>query len=804
MTVGVAAGWVQGRLGAEVVATRTPDGVAMSDLVELALRRNPRRAHLLVSKVLGKHVPVDPRVVHGNGLALGGLVVDLIGSQKALVLGNAETATGLGHSVADALDATYVHSTRRPALGLPIVEAFTEAHSHAPGHLVQPADPALLHEAEVVVLVDDELTTGATALETVAALERLCAGRRYVVACLLDMRGEAERARFAARAAELGAQVEVVALAAGEVRLPESLGAAAAELIAAADATPVASYSAGLTGRYVSDASEVFEAPWPAGVPLGGRHGFTPEHRAALEEALPGLGEWVAAQLWPSSAGSGRVLVLGVEELMYAPTRIAAALADRCGAEILVSSTTRSPVFAVDEPGYPIRTRLAFPAHDGTEGERFAYNVAPGADQDPFDAIVLVLDPPANSPELRAPGGLLDQLRAAAPRVVLCHLPEQTPNVRPDEAYGAPSVGRPGLPEPLRGPEFGSYTPDEVGWLLKDLSNIELEAPTDQREAAVQSGRAHYAESLPIEYQPGPEYLELFETSLARSAERVAEAVGVVAESILEHRGRDVALVSLARAGTPIGILLRRWLARSGPAPDHYAVSIVRGRGIDPVALRWLAAHYDPAKVVFVDGWTGKGAIATELAAALVAHGDPRFNPQLAVLADPGAAAPLVGTRRDLLVPSACLNSTVSGLVSRTVLRADLIGEHDFHGAKFHAHLRDCDSSAQFLDTVAAHFDAVAPRVGPAPLLPVTWAGRTVVEEICRDEGVEDSNFVKPGVGETTRVLLRRVPDKVLFAPDAIDEDVAHIRLLAQERGVPTAVRPGLPYQCVGLIRTLR
>ncbi len=41
------------------------------------------------------------------------------------------------------------------------------------------------------------------------------------------------------------------------------------------------------------------------------------------------------------------------------------------------------------------------------------------------------------------------------------------------------------------------------------------------------------------------------------------------------------------------------------------------------------------------------------------------------------------GTREDFLIPSACLNSTVSGLVSRTVLNDDLIGPADFHGAKF-------------------------------------------------------------------------------------------------------------------------
>ena len=177
---------------------------------------------------------------------------------------------------------------------------------------------------------------------------------------------------------------------------------------------------------------------------------------------------------------------------------------------------------------------------------------------------------------------------------------------------------RPVLPSPLRGPAFGSYARDEVSWLLTDLSDVELEAPTEEREEAVQSGGAHYAESLPIEYQPTAEYQQLFATALRESAPRLAHAVGVVTELVLDRRGPDVVLASLARAGTPVGILMRRW-ARFAHELDvpHYAVSIVRGRGIDEVALRYLAAKHDPSRVMFVDGWTGKGAIARELAAAL-------------------------------------------------------------------------------------------------------------------------------------------------------------------------------------------
>jgi hypothetical protein len=359
------------------------------------------------------------------------------------------------------------------------------------------------------------------------------------------------------------------------------------------------------------------------------------------------------------------------------------------------------------------------------------------------------------------------------------------------------------LPEPLRGPAFGSYRPDEVAWLLTDLSGVALEAPVEEREEAVQSGGAHYAESLPHEYQPDPAYLQLYRAALAASAARVARAVGIVTELILRERGTDITLVSLARAGTPVGILMRRWAAhRHDLDLAHYAVSIVRGRGIDELALRYLARHHDPARVVFVDGWTGKGAITRELAAALAAHGGG-FDPDLAVLADPGRCVRTFGTRADWLIPSACLNSTVSGLVSRTVLNPRLLRTDQYHGAKFYTELAAADVSNDFLDAVSACFDAVAAAVaeaGEPPDRTPDHAGLAAALRLVQDYDLGDANLVKPGVGETTRVLLRRVPWRVLVSPQAPEADLAHVLLLAQQRGVPVEEVPGLPYSCVGLI----
>ncbi|MFD8632784.1 phosphoribosyltransferase [Streptomyces sp. NPDC059533] len=806
--------WVADRLGVrledaeaavgEAVAAQEVAGPRLGELLGLALRRNPKRAHLLVSQVLGKHVPQSPKTVYDAGYGLGRRVRALLGEEaaaSAVVLGYAETATGLGHCVADGLGpAPYLHSTRRPVPGVEPAGGFEESHSHATSHLLLPEDAGLLAGSGALVLVDDEFSTGNTVLNTIRDLHARHPRTHYVVVALVDMRSPADRDRLAAFAAELGARVDLISLASGTVTLPEGVLAKGQALVEEWEASqPLGRSRSGVRGGAPTDDPADDPHPvtrvsldWPKGVPDGGRHGFTATHRAELEAALPDLTAQLTAAL---GEAPGRVLVLGNEELMYAPLRLAKALEEAGAAtEVRFSTTTRSPVLAVDDPGYAIRTRLVFPAHDTPAdgpGDRYAYNVA-GAG---FDAVVAVVDSAGDTPELRT--GLLDALAPHTGRVVLAVVPSYAPDRVPDRQ-------EPIMPEPLRGPAFSSYAPEDVGWLLQDFSDVELEAPTEEREEAIQAGGAHYAESLPVEYQPSPQYQELYRSALKASAARMAKAVGTVTETVLAERTPSPVLVSLARAGTPVGVLMRRWArTRHGLDLPHYAVSIVRGRGIDANALRWLAAHHDPADVVFVDGWTGKGAITRELRAALAEF--EGFNPEIVVLADPGSCVETYGTREDFLIPSACLNSTVSGLISRTVLRSDLVGPADFHGAKYYRELAGADVSVDFVDTVAAHFDEVADAVDdevkelPAADRTPTWEGWAAVERISEEYGIHDVNLVKPGVGETTRVLLRRVPWKIL-AQRGAGADLDHVRLLAEQRGVPVEEVDGLPYTCVGLI----
>jgi PELOTA RNA binding domain len=75
-----------------------------------------------------------------------------------------------------------------------------------------------------------------------------------------------------------------------------------------------------------------------------------------------------------------------------------------------------------------------------------------------------------------------------------------------------------------------------------------------------------------------------------------------------------------------------------------------------------------------------------------------------------------------------------------------------------------------------------------------------VVSRLQAEFGLPSQHLIKPGAGEATRVLLRRLPWLVLVRPDCRDM-LDHLLLLAKERGVEVVDYPDMPYSCVGLVR---
>lgn len=357
-------------------------------------------------------------------------------------------------------------------------------------------------------------------------------------------------------------------------------------------------------------------------------------------------------------------------------------------------------------------------------------------------------------------------------------------------------------------PFTGSYRAEDTIFLLKPMRLDMVDVATKER--LIQSGQRHYSEMLAPEGIPEPRYLALFEALTARYARRLAAEVATLARFLAASRPREITVVSLARAGTPIGALLVRALRHLGRADArHFSISIIRDRGIDENALAFILRREgrDPAGLAFVDGWTAKGVIADELRQTLKrwnARQPEPLDEALHVVSDIGGVADVAATYDDYAIPSGVLNATVSGLTSRSILNAS-IGPGDFHGCVFYADCAPHDRSTWFLDQVASHFaGAVAESVRPHTR--ERWMRRRAMnaflDRLFARYRIGDRNFIKPGVAEATRVLLRRLPYLLLLRdPDA--PDVEHLRLLAEKKRIPIVVDPAMPIQATALIKDL-
>lgn len=491
--------------------------VDIEDLVGLALRRNPKRAHLLVSRVLAKHVPTEPDLVIAAGELLGAFVADRLSALKhdagplptrstessavpsavhsagstrradavalaasrltavlreqpgqrqgaiasltaavaplrtevpdAVVIGYAETATGLGRLVANALGAYYIHSTRHATPTVESVAGFEEGHSHATSHAMVPTDPQWLSRSGPVVLVDDEFSTGSTVINTIRELHALTPHEIYVVAALIDLRSAADRARFAALATELSCQIQVTALGTGWIELPEDVLRRGQELVDRAPEPVAAAEAPGrvsildLSDRLTSDAVTPVRSD---------RFGNV---AAPLPATIAIIAEQLAEHL-KTTGCQGPLVVLGCEENMFLPLAVAQALNSlRPDVDVRFSTTTRSPIVPLDRADYAIAGALKFASHDLTNdgpGPRFAYNLT-GSGQRP-GTIVAFPEPGTDSKQLLHSSvpplpSLTAALAAASEDVVVVLLPVDSPTAAaPHQSAPHQSATSPTLP----------------------------------------------------------------------------------------------------------------------------------------------------------------------------------------------------------------------------------------------------------------------------------------------------------------------------------------------------------------------
>ena len=374
----------------------------------------------------------------------------------------------------------------------------------------------------------------------------------------------------------------------------------------------------------------------------------------------------------------------------------------------------------------------------------------------------------------------------------------------------------------------GSYLPSDVTVLLDIVDKQAVaDIPVSQKEALIQSGQRHYSDMLTLEQAPTAMHEQLYQQALAQGADRTANDIANLAYTLHDIFGQTVdneqplVLVSLVRAGLPIGVLLQRALSddeRSDSdssyalASVHYGISIIRDRGLDPVALQMILDAHPSSPIVFVDGWTGKGAIYQELARSLnpfnddthvnfanIFHQGAGVVPLL-TLADPAGVAWLAASSEDWLIPSGLLNSTVSGLISRSLYTEPQSG---LHRSVFYEELRAIDHSLAFIEQIDRARQTLQ---RPMQCLPMYQQPRYrtagLIDSIAADYHITNRNRIKPTIAEATRAILRRDPERILLAC-ADHPDTLLLRHLCHERDIHISVLGDkiLPYHAITLIK---
>ena len=369
----------------------------------------------------------------------------------------------------------------------------------------------------------------------------------------------------------------------------------------------------------------------------------------------------------------------------------------------------------------------------------------------------------------------------------------------------------------------GSYLASDVTVLLDIVDKDAVaDVPVSQKEALIQSGQRHYSDMLTLENAPTAMHEQLYQQALAQGTTRAATDIANLAYT-LHHifqqtvsTERPLILVSLVRAGLPIGVLLQRALADSDSSyarPSvHYGISIIRDRGLDPVALQMILDAHPDSPIIFVDGWTGKGAIYQELARSLDAFSDPN-HPNFAnifhqgenvipllTLADPAGVAWLAASEEDWLIPSGLLNSTVSGLISRSLYTEPQSG---LHRSVFYDNLVAVDHSLAFVD----HIDSTRRALSTSPQYLQTfeqprYQTADLIDMLAAEYDISNRNRIKPTIAEATRAILRRDPECILLAT-ADHPGTVLLRHLCSERNINITVLGAkiLPYQAITLIK---
>lgn len=382
----------------DLTITENPYCLPIESLFTMAARMNKKRSFLFVSKLLGKHIPINPKIGLFTSALLALRYYETIYVEKMeqreqlifsflnndnvfhsypfitedihpVIIGFAETATALGQAFFDCFEkAEYFHTTREFIDSMSSIITFEEEHSHATSHRSY-IQSDMIHNNREIILVDDELTTGKTVLNIIRSIHSTFPRSIYTVVSILDFRSEKDIQEFNNMEVELGVTIRVISLLSGKIKvnqLKERIDFKHFENEKLEMKANIEFFS------LQTVFSKENQLPFLRDT---GRFGLHSSEKGKLNERIN-----EAANILSKKRKGMKTLCLGTGEFMYLPMRIAAEM----GPEVSFQSTTRSPIYICNEPGYGVKYGVNFPSPEDRSISHFVYNIPPGVYDEMF------------------------------------------------------------------------------------------------------------------------------------------------------------------------------------------------------------------------------------------------------------------------------------------------------------------------------------------------------------------------------------------------------------------------------------
>lgn len=353
-----------------------------NDLFTLGYRaNNEKRNFLFISKLLGKHLIINPEIVKVSGCILSSLLypnhpyqIDKLvkflhnpsdatiydetkkyieTSEKTLVIGFAETATGLGETVASCIQNSVYGTTTRDTIlydenhnKVENTFSFEETHSHATTHKCYLKKS--LFNVEHIILVDDEITTGNTMLNLIENLLPITNCRKFSILSILDWRNEIQLEKYRKFKNKYDINLEVFSLVSGTIQQinKETFYEKSQPEILDTDIN-VEVYD--LSSYFSNKKCYIDEENTQNFLKYTGKFGCTFDKIKKIEDEALNFCEAIQTKF-----EGKKLLVVGHGENIYIPSRIASYLkAD-------FKTTSRSPIYVSTSSFYPINDKVTF------------------------------------------------------------------------------------------------------------------------------------------------------------------------------------------------------------------------------------------------------------------------------------------------------------------------------------------------------------------------------------------------------------------------------------------------------------